>query len=110
MPDVPKDITAANAALADALAELYATFAIYSAPRRLHASPLRNAANILRDLRSAPLKSLPPVAIGPFAMYSMTTVGDVGDYKHFLPRIIHLGIIGGQGEPALEATAIAAKL
>lgn len=110
MPDVPKDIAHANAALADALAELYAAFAIYPAPRKLHVSPLRNAASILRDLKSAPLKLLRAVAIGPFATYAMTTVGDVADYKHFLPRIIHLGIVGGQGEPGLEATAIAEKL
>jgi hypothetical protein len=110
MPDVPRDIASANAALADALAGLYAAFAIYPAPRKLHASRLRDAANILKDLKSTPLKSLPAVAVGPFAMYSMTTVGDVEDYKHFLPRIIHLGIIGSHGEPGLEASAIAAKL
>ncbi|WP_421917333.1 hypothetical protein [Mesorhizobium sp.] len=68
--------------------ECYAAFSDYPRPRTLHASPLRDPAEILKTLTSAPLRQLTGEQIGPYAGYALTTVGDVFDYKHFLPRIL----------------------
>jgi hypothetical protein len=72
--------------------DCYEAFAPYPRPRVLHASPLRDPAAILKELTSAPLRDLAGEQIGPYAGWAMTTVGDVDDYKHFLPRILELAI------------------
>ncbi|MBL0374380.1 hypothetical protein JJB09_20410 [Rhizobium sp. KVB221] len=110
MNEIPRDVVTANAYLADALADLYAVFSAYPVPTQLHASPLRDTAKILAHLISAPLKELSANALGRFASHAITTVGDVDDYKHFLPRIIHLAVVGAEGEPGLDPTLIAEKL
>ncbi|RVD10051.1 MULTISPECIES: hypothetical protein [unclassified Mesorhizobium] len=72
--------------------DCYAAFAPYPRPHAIHASPLRNPVALLKTLSSAPLRELTGDQIGPYAGYAMTTVGDVDDYKHFLPRILEQAI------------------
>ncbi|MDX8492258.1 hypothetical protein RFN29_11760 [Mesorhizobium sp. VK22B] len=72
--------------------DCYAAFASYPPPRKLHVSPLRDSVAILESLTSAPLRELTGEQIGPYAGWAMTTVGDVADYKHFLPRILEQAV------------------
>jgi len=83
----------AGNALGDAIDRAYPAFARYGFPHKLEAAPTRDGAAILRTLGSAPLRELCGEALGPYAGYAMTTVGGVGDYKHFLPRILELAIL-----------------
>lgn len=75
-----------------ALDAAYEAFSRYPRPQRLEASPTRDPAKILATLSSAPLRSLTGEQIGPYAGWALTTVGSVGDYKHFLPRILEQAI------------------
>lgn len=95
--------------LQDVIDNCYAAFAFYRQPRRLEASPYRDPAAILATLSSAPLRDLTGEQIGPYAGWAMTTVGDVDDYKHFLPRILELAV---SVEPSLgfDPPIIAGKL
>ncbi len=70
--------------------DCYDAFAPYPPPRSLHA--LRDPVAILATLTSAPLRELTGEQIGPYAGWAMTTVGDVTDYKHFLPRILEQAV------------------
>lgn len=58
---------------------------------------------------SAPLRQLSAERIGPYAGWAMTSVGDAGTYRYFLPRILELSI----REPAwlgFEPMIIASRL
>jgi hypothetical protein len=110
MTDQAELITRRNRELSEALAALYAAFAGYATPSKLDAPPLRDGEAILADLRSAPLHALSAAALGPYASFALTTVGDVAEYKHFLPRIVHLSVSVSHGQPGLDATLIASKL
>lgn len=70
----------------------YDVFAVYPQPAILHASGFKNATKFLSDLTSAPLWKLGEDKIGPYAGSALLTVGDVGDYKHFLPRILEQAV------------------
>jgi hypothetical protein len=83
----------AQAKLRDAIEQCYTAFADMPRPRRLEASPMRDADKILRTLTSAPLRELSGEQIGPYSGWAITTVGDADDYRHFLPRILKLSIV-----------------
>lgn len=89
--------------------DCYAAFAPYPPPRELHASPLRDAVAILKTLTSAPLRELTGEQLGSYAGWAMTTVGDVDDYKHFLPRILELAVVDRRWH-GLDPPIIAGKL
>ena len=93
-------------AFQEAIENLYAVFAIYPAPKVLDASPLRDPVKILRDLTSTPLRILPLEKLQYYTSTAITTVGEVNDYKHFLPRIVELATV----ESLLEPEIIAHKL
>lgn len=98
-----------NVALERALNRCYEVFSVYPRPTVLHASPLRDAAQILKDLTSAPLRELSGEMVGPYAGYALTTVGDVVDYKHFLPRILEQAVyepVWMGTEPAIIANRL----
>lgn len=82
----------AEANLRDAIERGYLTFASMPRPQQLHASPLRDADEILRTLTSAPLRELTGEQIGPYSSWAITTVGNDRDYRHFLPRIFELAV------------------
>lgn len=89
--------------------DAYAVFRKYPQPRSLHASSVRDPVEILNTLTSAPMPKLEAEALGPYAGWALTTVGGADDYRHFLPRILHLSAIG---EPwmGLDPEIIADKL
>lgn len=105
----PKWISASKD-LHDAIAAAYQAFSGYPAPSSWHASPLRDIEEIKKNLSSARLHQLSPDAVGLYAGSAMTTVGDVDDYKHFLPRILHLACMPGHSQPGLDPEIIACKL
>ena len=76
-----------------AIDRAYVVFGLYPRPLALQTSPLRDGREILRTLTQAPLRDLRYEAIGPYAGWALTTVGNVGDYKHFLPRILEQAVI-----------------
>ena len=102
---------ATNAPLCAAVDSVYSVFARYPTPSRLDASPLRDAAAILKGLTGAPLRDLPGEVIGSYSGWAMTSVGGVRDYKHFLPRILQLATEGGSWlgtQPEVIAQKLAA--
>ena len=91
------------------LAFAYSVFAPVPRPRSLHGSPLRDVDKILRDITSAPLRRLTHNQLGLFASCAITTVGGPEDYRHFLPRILELAVLG-RPDMGFEAGVIAGKL
>jgi hypothetical protein len=75
-----------------ALDDAYRAFADMPAPTRLHAPPYRQPEALLRTLTACPLRELTGEEIGPYSGWAITTVGDERDYRHFLPRILELGV------------------
>jgi hypothetical protein len=98
-----------DANLRDALEGLYAAFAPYPAPTTLEGSPYKDTVGMLRSLQAAPLRMLSDDQIGPYAGSALLTVGGVPDYKHYLPRIIELGM-RGSGHMGADAPIIAERL
>lgn len=98
-----------RADLQAAIEAVYAAFARYRPPIRLEAAPKHDVPEVLKRLRSAPLRQLDAETLGPFAGSALYTIGDVPDYKHFLPRILELAT-SEQVHVGLEAWAIARKL
>jgi hypothetical protein len=92
-----------------AVRRCYAAFAHEQRPRRLDASPLRDAEAIFRDLTSAPLNELSDEAIGPYSHWAITTVGTEADFRHFLPRILELAACS-QSPAMADAEIIAGKV
>lgn len=78
-------------------------------PRSLHGSPLRDVDKILRDITAAPLRQLTHEQLGLFASSAITTLGEAEHYRHFLPRILELAIVGAS-DMGFEAGVIAGKI
>jgi hypothetical protein len=98
-----------DANLREALERVYAAFAPYPAPARLEGAPHKDPAGMLRSLEAAPLRTLSDDQIAPYAGSALLTVGGVADYKHYLPRIIELGV-RGSGQVGADAPIIAERL
>ncbi|WP_256754062.1 hypothetical protein [Mesorhizobium sp. Mes31] len=89
--------------------DFYTAFSPYPRPHTMHASPLRDTVALLKTLSSAPLRNLAGEQIDPYASYALTTVGDVDDYKHFLPRMLELAV-HEQRWPGTQPTSIVLRL
>lgn len=85
-----------------AIDKVYETFSKYPQPTDLDASPVHDLAE-RRPLITKPLKHLSVDDLAGYAMSAMTTIGEVEDYKHFLPRILELAIGSGVIEPEIVA-------
>lgn len=88
---------------------VYAAFAEYPAPEMLDASPLRNLERVLHDLRSSPMPDLSGNALGGYAMWAITSVGGIREYKHYLPRILQHALLT-PSEPGFDPLVILSKL
>jgi len=93
-----------------AIERAYDVFARYARPAVLEASPVKNADAILRSLSLAPLRDLSEDKVGPYAGSALYTVGNVQDYKHFLPRILEIAFAGSRGWVGCVPPAIANHL
>lgn len=79
-----------TSALHEATERLYATFARYPLRPRIDGCPHCDLGAAERGLHTAPLRALSAAALSKFAFKTMTTFGDVDDFRHFLPRIAEL--------------------
>ena len=95
-----------DVSLRRALDHVYETFKVYSPPRVLEASPLRDPVEILNALTAAPLQMLSVENVESYVISALTTVGNVQDYKHFLPRILELAVESALVEPEIIASKL----
>lgn len=85
------------------LDDTYKAFARYRRPLVLHASPLRDPGKLLKQLTAKPLRLLEVEDVQEYTSAALTTVGNVEDYKHFLPRLLDLAVESGVVEPQIIA-------
>lgn len=85
------------------LSEIYDEFRAFQRPAGLDASPLRDAAAPHSQLTSCPLRDLGVESLVEYASAAMTTVGNINDYKHFLPRLLDLAVTSMLVEPEMIA-------
>ncbi len=102
-------LLSAKTDLDERLAELAQAFAGYPVPTSLEASPLSEASAILTSLRSSQLQTMNAEALGYYASAALTTVGSVGDYKHFMPRILYFATADAS-HPGFDPCLVASKL
>src|ERR1700674_3700860 len=82
----------ADRKLGVAIDRAYCAFTQYSLPSQLDGSPMKPVREIFSDLSSVPLRHLGAGKIGPYSGSAIWTIGDINDYKHFLPRIMELSV------------------
>jgi hypothetical protein len=90
--------------------DAYRVFARFSGPTSVHAAPGYDAAQILKDLTSAPLRELPSDRIGLYATRVLLLMDSDADYRYFLPRILELAAAHGSWvgfDPAVIAKNLA---
>ena len=73
--------------LARTIDTLYAVFARYPAAERVEGCPCCMSAADHAELGRAPLRPMAVPLLRRYAFKAMTTWGDAGDFKHFLPAI-----------------------
>lgn len=76
--------------LAAAIEALYLAFAAEPEPRRLEACPCCLTPADIRGLLDTPLRSLSAEQLREYVWSVFHTVGDVGDFRYLLPRILEL--------------------
>ena len=92
----------------EAVEAAYAAFD-YPPPRgALETSPHKDGEGMFRDLTSAPLRDLTYDKLTAFEGSAISTAGTVGDFKHFLPRIMEL-MVPAEGD-AFYPDIVAGKL
>lgn len=80
-----------NIELHEAIEQLYEVFAKYPANFNMDGSPMyQELAQWNRALTIKPLRHLSEDDLRIYYFKAMTTLGDVNDFKHFLPRILEL--------------------
>lgn len=98
------------AQLSDAIEGVYEAFAPYPLRRVIDGCPHCVGEEDQDHLHRAPLRELTDEDLQQFAFNAMTTWGDAVDYRHFLPRIIELSVLGDAGLIGLEPWLIGSKL
>ncbi len=93
-----------------ALDAAYEVFARHGRPTALDAPPHRRPEALLANLTAAPLRELSCEAVGPYAGWAMTTVGDSGNYRHFLPRLLELAVQGDCPHMGTDPDQLARKV
>ena len=94
-----------------AVEDAYAAFASYARPAKWRAAPGKNGEQLLARLSATPLREAERDAVGRYAHSALYTIGDVDDFKHFLPRILDLAVRDPRhGWIGLDAPIIAAHL
>jgi hypothetical protein len=89
--------------------DVYRVFGSYPHPSKLEIEEYRDPEKVRQGLASKPLRELGGEELGAYAGWAMTTVGDADDYRHFLPRILELGIHDSVWH-GLEPWLVAGKL
>ena len=94
----------------NAIDAVYQVFSRYALPRAWDAAPGENGKHRLAVLSSAPLRDLTADQLGVYAGSALYTIGDVDDYRHFLPRIIELAALGCEVWVGIDPPTIAVHL
>ncbi|MET7419812.1 hypothetical protein [Dactylosporangium sp. NPDC005555] len=92
--------------LASAIDTLYEVFGAVPRPASVDGCPccwLPSDASAL--LQPVPLRSLPALALAPYAVGVPFTVGSAGDFRHFLPRLLEVSVTEGFGGPDADFMA-----
>lgn len=76
--------------MTETIEQLYQTFAKYPKPTKMQHSPLVPGGNIYRAITRSPLREIPHEYLSAYAGRALTTVGNLDDFRHFLPRILEL--------------------
>lgn len=76
--------------LAQAIEQLYSAFERYPLRDRMESCPCCDGGASSRPLHTKRLRRLTGEDLRLFAFRSMTTAGDVDDFRHFLPRILEI--------------------
>src|SRR5688572_11844593 len=83
-------------ALAEAIEALYVAFGRYTLHHPVVGCPCCTSAEDDRLVRSKPLRRLTAADLERFAFNAVSTLGTVGDFKHFLPRLLELAATEGK--------------
>lgn len=78
--------------LGSALGRLYEAFASYKLRGHIESCPCCCGPEVTRPLQAKSLPNLTSADLGLYAVRAMTTIGDVDDFRHFLPRILELAV------------------
>jgi hypothetical protein len=84
-----------SAALAAATEELYRVFSGYRLKPHLDACPHCVDDHDHARIHARPLRELSAEDLARYAGKAMSTWGDVNDFRHFLPRLLELGLTTG---------------
>ncbi|MEU6247557.1 hypothetical protein [Glycomyces sp. NPDC047010] len=86
-----------------AIDQLYAAFASLRRPTAIDwCRHCRSEDDIADLLGPAPLREISAQALRPYAVHVLTTIGDVVDFRYFLPRILEIACTTGFPWPDLE--------
>jgi hypothetical protein len=69
---------------------LYEVFGHYGRKEHMESCPCCRGPESIRPLYDRPLRELTPQNLHFYTFCAMTTMGDVDDFRHFLPRILEL--------------------
>lgn len=95
--------------LADAIENLYVTFARYPLRAEIPFCDHCHDEGEIAALRSVPLRKLAARELGHVAFDLVTTFGELPDYKHLLPRVLEL-MAAKDPDPGFEPWVQAGKL
>lgn len=65
----------------------YGIFQQHPKPLKIHGSPLASGINIFQAATWHPLPEILHEYLSAYIARAMTTIGNAGDFRHFLPRI-----------------------
>jgi hypothetical protein len=82
--------------LSAAIEGLYQAFASYPLPEHMPGCPCCHSVDADRPLHSRPLRKLTEEDLDDYARSALLTWGDLDQFRHFLPRIFELAVIGDE--------------
>lgn len=92
-----------------AIEHLYAAFADVPKPRVIDGCAHCFDAQTRAELLATPLRDIAPDDLAPYASSALLTVGAVGDYLYFLPRILEVSAMDDSWWPDPEVTGSAIR-
>lgn len=95
--------------ISKSIENLYSAFSDLPKPEGVGGCPCCITEQELDTLMAIPLRKLSADQIGTYASSALLTVGDVGDYRYFLPRIIEISLYEEFWWPDIEVTAQAIR-
>lgn len=86
-----------------AIDQLYAAFTSIPRPTTIDwCHHCRSERDVAALLNPTPLREISAQALRPYAAHVLTTIGDVADFRYFLPRILEIASTTGFPWPDLE--------